>query len=72
MHLEISSGKWRPFCLGRNRLTVKNTRVLLEPQLVYFKVIHWHPICSDMHDQCLNNADLCVELLKSGDQYIIQ
>ena len=54
MHLKMSSGKWRPFCLGLNVLMLQ-TRVVLEPE--YFgqtRPIHgcWWP--GSWHRQVIN------------------
>ena len=46
MHLKMSSGKWRPFCLGLNVLIKEDTGTLL----------HWKP--QMLWDFCIKNGPL--------------
>ena len=39
MHLQLSSGKWRPFCLGLNVLTINPTDQARSPNWTEFLVI---------------------------------
>ena len=46
MHLKMSSGKWRPFCLGLNVLMTKLNR--LRPDDAYRRQLTWSPIVQVM------------------------
>ena len=50
MHLKMSSGKWRPFCIELNVLTVYSVTYQRKhqssPSLAFVRGIHWRPVNS--------------------------
>ena len=64
MHLKISSGRWRPFCLGLNVLIKVKLYLWSFIQLSYHKNTLYAPYVNGLVQDCSNSIANALELLQ--------